>query len=105
MPSDKMITSLNRRIYSLILEAFFDRRDFDFSYISQFLDANETGYIVSLQNGSAGDKNAKTELEDCIKILKGLNDVKSLNGAKDMPTEEWADNLANIIKNKTKGNF
>ena len=105
LPSDKMITSLNRRIYSLILEAFFDRRDFDFSYISQFLDANETGYIVSLQNGSAGDKNAKTELEDCIKILKGLNDVKSLNGAKDMPTEEWADNLANIIKNKTKGNF
>ncbi|MBE6733597.1 MAG: DNA primase [Ruminococcaceae bacterium] len=105
LPSDKMITSLNKRIYSLILEAFFDGRDFDFSYISQFLSAAETGYLVSLQNSSTGDKNAKAELGDCIKILNSENDAKSLNGAKNMPTEEWADNLANIIKNKTKGNF
>lgn len=105
LPSEKMITAVNKHIYSLILEAFFGGREFDFSYISQFLTALETGYIVSLQNSGIGDKNAKQVLLDCIKILNSENDAKALNNTKEMSNEDWADNLANIIKNKTKGNF
>lgn len=105
LPREKFITSLNRRIYSIILDADSEGRDFDFSYISQFLSPAETGYIVSLQNSSKGDKNAKTVLLDCIKILEQESDAKALGSLKDMSDEEWADNLANIIKNKTKGNI
>ena len=102
---DGMITALNRRIYSIITDAYSEGREFDFSYISQFLSPAETGYIVSLQNNSIGDKNAKAVLDDCIRLLEAQSASKSLSSAKEMSDEEWADNLANIIKNKTKGNL
>ena len=100
---DKMLTSLNRRIYSKIAECYNDGINFDFSYIGQFLSAAETGYLVSLQNSSKGDKNAPKVLDDCIKAIKEENNLKAFTKAKDMSNEEWAENMANIIKNKTKG--
>ena len=100
---DKMLTALNRRIYSLIITAFKEGREFDFSYIGQFLSSAELGYLVKLQNDSVGDKNADLVLNDCIKVIMDENDRKTMSDSKEMSTEEWADNLANLIKNKKKG--
>ncbi len=103
LPPDKMLTSLNRRIYSKIAECFSEGINFDFSYIGQFLSAAETGYLVSLQNSSKGDKNAQMVLDDCVKTINEEYDLKALGQPKDMSVDEWAENMANIIKNKTKG--
>lgn len=105
LDKEGMITSLNKRIYSIIVDAGLEGRDFDFSYVSQFLSPAETGYLVALQNSDKGDKNAKAVLIDCIKVLVSENDAKKLHSSKDASNEEWADNLMNIIKNKTKGNL
>lgn len=102
---ESFVTMLNKRIYSIIIDANREGKEFDFSYICQFLTPSETGYIVSLQNSSKGDKNAKAVLLDCIKILENENNAKALGSVKDMSDQEWADNLANLIKNKTKGNI
>ncbi|MBR4072704.1 MAG: hypothetical protein IKK24_02065, partial [Clostridia bacterium] len=104
LPTDKMITSLNRRIYTIITDSYNQGRNFDFSYLGQFLSGAEIGYVVSLQNSSKGDKNAKAVLTDSINAILEEQSLKAMSGVKDMSTEEWADNLANIIKNKAKGN-
>jgi len=103
LPVDKMITTLNRKIYKIIAESYENGKNFDFSYLGQFLSGSELGYVVSLQNSSKGDKNARIVLNDSINAILEEQDLKAISGAKDMSSEEWADNLANIIKNKTKG--
>ena len=103
LPVDKMITTLNRKIYKIIAESYENGKNFDFSYLGQFLSGSELGYVVSLQNSSKGDKNARLVLNDSINAILEEQSLKAISGAKDMSSEEWADNLANIIKNKTKG--
>lgn len=104
LPVDKMITSLNRRIYAKIIENYEAGVGLDFSYLGQFFSPAETGYIVSLQNNDKGEKNAKTVLLDSIRGLIDENNFRQIRNNREMPNDEWADNLANIIKNKTKGN-
>ncbi|MDD6479450.1 MAG: DNA primase [Oscillospiraceae bacterium] len=104
LPSEKFLTSLNRKIYSIVSENFESGKGVDFSYLGQFLSPAEMGYLVSLQNSDKGERNPEKVLYDCISSLLFENDLKTVKQSGDMSVEEWADNLANIIKNKTKGN-
>ena len=104
LPQEKMITNLNRRIYSLILNLNENGRELEISNFSSELLPSELGYLVSLQNGDKAGNNAKTVLKDCIEVI--LEEGMLLNSAenKDVSVEDWAENLKNIMTKKSKGN-
>ena len=102
LPPEKMITSLNRRIYEIIIETLDSGRPLDISLFAQRLIPAEIGYIVALQNGDKADKNAEIVLRDCIRVILE-EDIISAGGQKDATVEDWAENLKNIIDIKAKG--
>lgn len=99
---EKMITSLNRRIYEIIIEALDSGRSLDISLFAQRLIPAEIGYLVALQNSDKADKNAEIVLRDCIRVILE-EDIISAGGQKDATVEDWAENLKNIIDIKAKG--
>ena len=104
LPPDKMITDLNRRAYSCLLEAYENGNVADISFFAQSFSVGEVGYLVTLQNSDKAGNNAKTVLNDCIKVI--LEEYSRLNSSKpkDQSVEDWASQLQEIIKNKNKGN-
>ncbi len=102
LPPEKMITSLNRRIYEIIIESLVSGRSLDISLFAQRLIPAEIGYLVALQNGDKADKNAEIVLRDCIRVILE-EDIISAGGQKDATVEDWAENLKNIIDIKAKG--
>lgn len=102
LPPEKMITSLNRRIYEIIIETLDSGRSLDISLFAQRLIPAEIGYLVALQNGDKADKNAEIVLRDCIRVILE-EDIISAGGQKDATVEDWAENLKNIIDIKAKG--
>ena len=104
LPPDKMITDLNRRAYSCLLEAYENGNVADISLFAQSFSVGEVGYLVTLQNSDKAGNNAKTVLNDCIKVI--LEEYSRLNSSKpkDQSVEDWASQLQEIIKNKNKGN-
>lgn len=102
LPPEKMITSLNRRIYEIIIETLDSGRPLDISLFAQRLIPAEIGYLVALQNGDKADKNAEIALRDCIRVILE-EDIISAGGQKDATVEDWAENLKNIIDIKAKG--
>ena len=101
---DKMITSLNRRIYEIILNTLDEGRTLDISVFAEKLEPAQIGFLVSLQNGDKAGQNARNVLRDCIKVIleEGIKLEMSQNNAASV--EDWAANLKNIIDNKQKGN-
>lgn len=102
LPPEKMITSLNRRIYEIIIEALDSGRSLDISLFAQRFIPAEIGYLVALQNSDKADKNAEIVLRDCIRVILE-EDIISAGGQKDATVEDWAENLKNIIDIKAKG--
>ncbi len=101
---EKFITTLNKRIYEIIINKLDSGGALDISVFAQLLTPAEVGYLVALQNGDKAVENAKTVLKDCIEVI--LEEEMLLNGsiAKDDSVEDWAQNLKNIIQKKSKGN-
>ena len=99
-----MITSLNRRIYEILISALDSGKSLDISIFAEKLIPAEIGYLVSLQNSERAGKNAKAVLTDCIAVI--LEEGNLLNSSKnaDASIEDWALNLQNIINKKAKGN-
>ena len=102
LPPEKMITSLNRRIYQIIIDASDNGQSLDISLFAQKLIPAEIGYLVALQNGNKADKNPEIVLRDCIRVILE-EDIISAGGQKDTSLEDWAENLKNIIDIKSKG--
>ena len=104
LPSDKMITSLNRRIYELIMETLENGKNLDISVFAQTLLPAEVGYLVSLQNGNKGGNSPKTVLKDCISVILEENMLLNAANPSDATVEDWAAQLQDIINKKNKGN-
>lgn len=102
LPPEKMITSLNRSIYQIIIDASDNGQSLDISLFAQKLIPAEIGYLVALQNGNKADKNPEIVLRDCIRVILE-EDIISAGGQKDASLEDWAENLKNIIDIKSKG--
>ncbi len=102
-PED-MITELNRRAYSCLLEAHGSGINADISIFAQTFAANEVGYLVTLQNSDKAGNNAKTVLKDCIKVILEESARLKPSQSTDETVEDWASKLEQIIKNKQKGN-
>ena len=104
LPSDKMITSLNRRIYELIIETLENGKNLDISVFAQTLLPAEVGYLVSLQNGNKGGNSPKTVLKDCISVILEENMLLNAANPSETTVEDWAAQLQDIINKKNKGN-
>ena len=104
LPPDKMITSLNRRIYETILSTLREGRALDISVFAEKLLPAELGLLVSLQNSDKAGINAKTVLNDCIGVILEENLKLKMNENKDASLEDWAKNLQNMIDKKQKEN-
>ena len=104
LPPEKMITSLNRRIYETILSTLREGRSLDISVFAEKLLPAELGLLVSLQNSDKAGINAKTVLNDCIGVILEENIKLKMREDKDASLEDWAKNLQNMIDKKQKEN-
>ena len=104
LPSEKMLTSLNKRIYSRLLEVLERGSNADVSAFGDMLNSAEMGYLVSLQNGNKAGINAKMVLKDSIKVILDESEQSNLSNVSDASVDDWAANLKMIIENKKKGN-
>ncbi len=104
LPPENMITSLNRRIYEIILAAVEAGQSLDISLFAQKLIPAEVGYLVSLQNGDKAGVNPKQVLNDCIRVIDSENLNLKMADSNAASVEDWAENLKNIIERKQKGN-
>ena len=104
LPPEKMITSLNRRIYETILSTLKTGRALDISVFAEKLLPSELGLLVSLQNSDRAGINAKTVLNDCIGVILEENLKLKIVKDKDASLEDWAKNLQNMIDKKQKEN-
>lgn len=101
---DKMITSLNRRIYEIILNTLDEGRSLDISVFAEKLLPAEIGFLVSLQNGDRAGKNAEKVLKDCIEVILEERMKLEMSENGEASVEDWAENLKNLIDKKQKGN-
>lgn len=104
LPPEKMLTSLNRRIYETIISVLEHGGSLDISTFAEKLLPAEIGYLVSLQNSEKAGKNPKIVLKDCIGVI--LEEDMLLESAEkaESSVEEWAAGLQNLIAEKSKGN-
>lgn len=104
LPEDKMLTTLNRRIYKKLMETLKSGRALDLSIFSEILTPLEIGYLVKLQNSEKAGNNAKIVLKDCIKVILEEGLLKNTAAGESLSDDEWLENLQKIIENKKKGN-
>ena len=104
LPPEKMLTSLNRRIYETIISVLEHGGSLDISAFAEKLLPAEIGYLVSLQNSEKAGKNPEIVLKDCIRVI--LEEDMLLESAEkaESSVEEWAAGLQNLIAEKSKGN-
>lgn len=102
--ADDILTSLNRRIYSMLCECIELGRSPDLSYFGERLSGAEMGYLASLCNSEKGDKNALIVLKDSIKVILDEGIRRKSQDVKNMSNDDWAESLKKIIESKQKGN-
>ena len=103
LPPEKMVTSLNRRIYETIISVLESGRNLDVSVFAQTLLPAELGYLVSLQNSEKADKNPEIVLKDCIRVILEEEMSASARESAEADTGYWAANLQSLIDKKSKG--
>ncbi len=101
LSADDMLTSLNKRIFTEICAVLDTGRPMvDITLLGDRFTPAELGYIVSLQNGVLAEKNAKTVLNDCIKVILEENMAANAADDKDMSIDDWAAKMQQIAKTK-----
>lgn len=97
---DKMVTSLNRRIFEIMSDAYNDGRALDISLFAQKLLPAEVGHLVVLQNAEKGGNVPKTVLKDCVKVILEENERLNAQSPAEATVEDWAAQLQSIIDKK-----
>lgn len=101
LPPEKMLTSLNRRIYEIILSVTERGGEPAVSSFAESLLPAEIGYLVSLQNSEKAGKNPEIVLKDCIRVI--LEEEMLQSSETDGTVEAWATGLQRLIDKKSKG--
>ena len=104
LPPEKMLTSLNRRIYETIISVLERGGLLDISAFAEKLLPAEIGYLVSLQNSEKAGKNPEIVLKDCIGVILEEDMLLEYAEKAESSVEEWAAGLQNLIAEKSKGN-
>ncbi len=100
LPPDKMITSLNRRIYEIIYETLDAGGEIEISVFGQRLLPAELGFVVALQNSERAANNPKMVLNDCIAVILEESMLKSSDSSGDSSVEDWAKKMQSLIDKK-----
>ena len=101
LSADDMITPLNRRILGEICSLLESGQPaVDITLIGDRLTPQEMGYLVALQNGVMAEKNAKTVLNDCIKVILEEKATVNATDDNDLSIEDWAKKMRQIADNK-----
>lgn len=103
LPPEKLITSLNRRIYEIILSSLESGGSLDISVFAEKLLPAEIGYLISLQNSEKAGKNPEIVLKDCIRVILEEEMLLSAQSRENTSVEDWAVALQTIIDKKSKG--
>lgn len=103
LPPEKMLTSLNRRIYETILSVSERGGTLDISAFAEKLLPAEIGYLVSLQNSEKAGKNPEIVLKDCIGVILEEDMLLESSEKSENSVEEWAAGLQNLIDKKVRG--
>ncbi len=104
LPPQKIITTLNRRIYEILYNTLDSGRNPDISVFAEKLIPAEIGYLVSLQNSDKALKNAKIVLKDCIEVILEEDIIINNSDLSEASVEDWATSLQNMANKKKKGN-
>lgn len=98
---DDMITPLNKRILGEICSLLESGQPVaDITLLGDRLTPQEMGYLVALQNGVMAEKNAKTVLNDCIKVILEEKATVNATDDNDLSIEDWAKKMRQIADNK-----
>lgn len=103
LPPEKLITSLNRRIYEIIISTLDRGSSLDISVFAGTLLPAEIGYLVTLQNSEKAGKNPEIVLKDCIRVILEEDTLLSAKSRENTSVEDWAQTLKTIIDKKSKG--
>ena len=101
LSAEDMLTPLNKRILGEVCALLKNGHPVaDITLLGDRLTPQEMGYLVSLQNGVIAEKNAKTVLNDCIKVI--LEEKATVNADKDqdLSLDDWAKKMQQIAENK-----
>ncbi len=101
LSAEDMLTPLNKRILGEVCALLKNGHPIaDITLLGDRLTPQEMGYLVSLQNGVMAEKNAKTVLNDCIKVI--LEEKATVNADKDqdLSLDDWAKKMQQIAENK-----
>lgn len=95
---DEFVTNFNRRVYMRVCEVIENGHIFDLSLLGSDFTPAETARVTEFQNRPIKGENAKPELVDCIKVLKGESQMAQ--NPEELSDEEWAKNLKMIAESK-----
>jgi len=99
--AEDMLTALNKRVYAAICSILDSGHPVvDITLLGEDFSPAEFGYIVSLQNGVLAEKNAKTVLNDCVKVILEENMAANTANDKDLSLDDWAAKMQQIAKTK-----
>ena len=100
LPPEKMVTSLNRRIYEAIGEVLRSNTQFDLSMLGSEFTVQETGYLAKLQNSVNAEKNPKKVLSDCAAVILKESMLKSFKSDSELTVDEWQEKMQKIMDMK-----
>lgn len=93
---EQMVTNLNRKIYSVLINAMNSGKQVDISLFGEEFNASEMGYITMLQNSAKAEKNQKEVLKDCVAGILKHNILNASKQNRDMTNDEWLEHMRNI---------
>ncbi|MBQ7107308.1 MAG: DNA primase [Clostridia bacterium] len=93
---EQMVTNLNRKIYSVLINAMNSGKQVDISLFGEEFNASEMGYITMLQNSAKAEKNQKEVLKDCVAGILKQNILNASKQNRDMTNDEWLEHMRNI---------
>jgi len=98
---EHFITSFNKRVYLRVCEVISGGHQFDVSLLSEEFSPAECGRVAEFQNRVVKGENAKTELQDCIKVLIEEHNKISFN-PEELSDDEWVKSIKKIAEGKNK---
>ncbi len=98
-PED-MVTSLNREIFTAIINLLEKGEEPDISLLGADFSASQMGYIVSLQNGVNAGPDIDNVIKDCIRVILNESMLSSNSNDGNLSLEDWTSKIKNIANAK-----
>ncbi len=97
---EKMVTTLNRDIYSAIYDILDSGETLDISLLGVRFTPEQMGYIVSLQNGVNVGMSAKNVINDCVRVILNESMLSDKTKDENLSIDDWTNKIKNIANAK-----